>query len=325
MIARDNVMRFKVSLVLVLAGVSLSVFASPAWVNDPYYGLDRNTFLAAVGVGNTLDKAEASAKSEIASVFGMSVQTQTVQDSGLSVTNNNGVKSDNYYSNFTSNKVLSNDLSNLVGVTIREHYQDHGTWYVHATLNKDEMADYYAQLAGVQEAYLRNRCSYVANHLGEWTAYSEAKQLLEVYDDYQETLKVIYVLDPRIARNTIPDVEKLISNCRSALTVSVDADNATLRKAIDGYLASQSLSNSSNSRYVITASLDCSSYPAPRGNVYVDYVLDLAMLDRQTKNLVFSKSTTGREGHRSEAQAKARIMNKLPDIVQEILNEELDL
>ena len=129
--------------------------------------------------------------------------------------------------------------------------------------------------------------------------------------------------DGSVARDdhAVRTKERQLANGLSVgVEITGDVDGA-LEKAVGSCLSDRGIavSRSSGARYVFTGGLTTSTSDGPRVNVYVDYEVDLEIVDRQSGRTVSRIRLSGREGHRNVSQAMSRVIATLETgLVQEL-------
>lgn len=314
----------KIVYFLVALLVTVPAFAAmPEWVANPYIDYPSNQYVAASGFGKTQSEAESDAVSSIASFFGVGVESLTE----ISVTDDTLSSSSLYQ----SDSKLSVSMNNLAGVTFREHVEEDGLHYVLAVMDKAEASAYYYAEARSLSRSISSRMERIENNIGEVSAFSEATSLLEDGKRLESDLAVLRILSPELSALmrdyvTLDEINNLVSQLRGVFTLAIEIDNdvqSSLETSISRLLEMYGIAISDDSRYLIKGSVETYPSPSPRrGMVYVDYDIFIDVYDRDERKTLLSGVYSGREGHRSIAQATRRIALQVEDKILDEFGSE---
>lgn len=132
---------------LMLAGCSSSkeVAGPPDWLNKPQAGLDDMAFAAAVGTGATIDKAKERAVRELGYFFQTNIKTRSSQSTAYKETNS-GAGTSSERTDRISEDIFITSANQLSYVTVAETYQQDGTWYARAILDKPAFGLYLTEI-----------------------------------------------------------------------------------------------------------------------------------------------------------------------------------
>lgn len=303
------------ALILACLVLPLSAARAPGWVDRPYSGLDEDEVIAATGSGWDRFTAQQQALSALGSVFSTSVQSSTSSYSGEVGYNGQRSVADSFHS--TTSVGVSMD--ELVGASVTDYWQGDGQWYARAVLDRDEAEEYYGSVVDSILPSVRSELSRLQAKRGDLPAYFAAMALYEDIDRLEEAARVLQVVSGRNAADILQlrsQLDSIVRQLADGLSVGVeitgDVDGA-LEKAVGSCLSDRGIavSRSSGARYVFTGGLTTSTSDGPRGNVYVDYEVDLEIVDRQSGRTVSRIRLSGREGHRNVSQAMSRVIATL--------------
>ncbi len=311
----------KIISIIILAMISIPAFsAMPEWVVNPYSDYPDSTYIAASGIGMTRDEAEADAISSIASFFGVSVETLTEVQTEEEISSDEGGSS---YSSLSSGSSLSVSMGNLAGVTVKEHASDGTFHYALAVMDKSSAVTYYFAQARMISGRIEKELKDAEKRFGDLSAYQMVNSLILEAEQLDEMISVLNVLSPSISSTLsgrMVEVNSFAERYRDSIEISsrIERDiDGSLEKAVDDFITSNGFASSDDGeRYLIRGGVDIYTSDAPRSMVYADYDVYLELYDQDEGDTVFSFSYSGREGHRSEAQAIRRIAVRIKDIVQ---------
>ena len=119
-------------LVLVLVITSCS---TTSWISNPYASYSRESYVAAVGYGDSADTADSNARAELASLFGLRVTSVTARTVTETLSD--------YDESFMRANVSYADVDNLYGVEIAKRTVDKGGRHVSlAVMEKKTTLEY---------------------------------------------------------------------------------------------------------------------------------------------------------------------------------------
>ena len=154
----------------------------PEWVLQPSAVYPNASFITYVGNAEERNVSEVNALQGLASVFGQSVKSDTTANTRMAQAKANGlVATGNAYA-FSQEVKRKVDVDNLIGVEVKEYWQDvaNNTWYAIAVLDKAKAADIYTDMikknAGAIDTVLKNAAKD-KNSLDGFGAYDFAEEI----------------------------------------------------------------------------------------------------------------------------------------------------
>ena len=308
----------KITLIALLfaIGAASLMAALPGWVMDPYDFLDPDEYIAASGIGRSAAEAEGDAISSLAAVFGVSVDSLTEID-----VSDTGISADDSYA-FSANIEVSVD--DLVGVSVVDSWNDGRIYYALASLDREDAADHYLSQLLWLSSFVEERYDEIAEAIGDFRAYAEARKLIPVAERLDGVRTILGVLSPQIVSSvSVIDpgkVRLLADQCRDAVSIRLEIDgdiNGALKRSLATYFSVFGIDlTDGEARYVIRGGIEGYPSKAPARMVYVDYFLTLELYDTVSGETLMVFSEDGREGHRTEAQARNLISVGLDEIIR---------
>ena len=154
----------------------------PEWVLQPSAVYPNASFITYVGNAEDRNVCEVNALQGLASVFGQSVKSDTTANTRMIQAKADGLVANGNVQAFSQEVKRKVDVDNLVGVEVKEYWQDaaSGTWHAIAVLDKAKAADIYSNMikqnAGAIDTVLKNIGSdkYSFDSLG---AYDFAEEI----------------------------------------------------------------------------------------------------------------------------------------------------
>ena len=128
---------------LLFAGLLISC-SSTAWIMNPYRSYSQDKYICAVGRGYTPEEADLAARKELASLFGMTVQSTVSRTLIETSAEKDGKTSESFGEYFTSTASMSVNADNLYGVEIAKRtVEKDGTCVSLAVMEKKATTDFY--------------------------------------------------------------------------------------------------------------------------------------------------------------------------------------
>ena len=128
---------------LLFAGLLVSC-SSTGWITDPYRSYTQDKYVCAVGRGYSPEEADLAARKELASLFGMTVQSTVSRTLIETSAEKDGKTSESFGEYFTSTASMSVNADNLYGVEIAKRtVEKDGTCVSLAVMEKKATTDFY--------------------------------------------------------------------------------------------------------------------------------------------------------------------------------------
>lgn len=304
--------------VWVIATMVLSASAlQPDWIDNWSRYYPDNHYIGAVGYGKSRSAADEDALSQLAAFFGASVSTHTVVSSS-STSSSVGINTDeSSRSTYSSASSITVDLSNMVGTSFRERWDDGRNYYSLAVIDRNKTKEYYFSQANtsagvIKQAFELNpsEISFVNYHL-----VRNISENLVKYDEAMRILSVVasplaYLAEKIPARNEISDlIDRLTYNAG----VNVVCDDEAWDYLCDDFLSVLSSHGinifDDETRYVISVDISIEPTEVPGNTLkFAKYSLTVTVHDQVLNKAIFTWKGSGREGQLSQDAAEDRAL-----------------
>jgi hypothetical protein len=302
----------------------------PAWVDSPDAVYDRNAYVAGVGSGKDRASAEQSALAALSSIFRQSLQADQSISSSYQEAVKNGVTLNWTENTSVENAIKTSTSMELAGAEIRDTWNDGGTFYAVAVMEKERTARLYTQM-------VRDNLRIVGvltdipvsgrNSMDSLARFQFAGAIAEANQIFSTVLSVIGAPVPAGLQRP-EDYRLEASNIIKSIPVSVsvgnDRDNR-IRAAFAAALSSAGFrTGGSNSRYQLQARISLSEVEmSNQTNKFVRYSIEGNFVDTSTAEVLFPYSIVGREGHPILSEAEARAVRAAENKIREEYTQSL--
>jgi hypothetical protein len=296
----------------------------PAWVDSPDAVYSRNAYVAGVGFGKDRAAAEQSALAALSSIFRQSLQADQTISSSYQEAVKNGVTLNWTENTAVENAIKTSTSMELMGAEIRDAWNDGGTFYAVAVMEKERTARLYTQM--VQDN-LRIIGALVAipasgrNTMDSLARFQFAGAVAEANEIFSTVLSVIGAPVPagiQPGGDYRLEASNIIKNIPVSVSVGNDRDNR-IRGAFATALSSAGFrTGGNNSRYQLQARIALSELElSSQTNKFVRYSLEGNFVDTSTAEVLFPYSIVGREGHPILSEAEARALRAAENKIRE--------
>ena len=301
---------------LLLAGL-LASCSSTAWVMNPYKAYDEGRYVCAVGKGNTQEEADLAARKELASLFGMGVQSTVSRTVIETSSEKDGATSESYGEYFASNASVSVNADNLYGVEIAKRTtQKDGSIVSLAVMEKKATTDYYlARLKSDGEEIDTLKVS-VPTLFGTLSGVSGAASLVKKANDYNTGVVMCnYLSGSELPFRSLAEFYEIYRQAREAVVVDVIVegdDSGAVKSAVDKILTGAGLKVSAGNQEPTAKAAVTIVWRESAGTgvassfIFADYNADISLVDLAGGESIFVRSYKGKEGHQTFESAKAR-------------------
>ena len=283
-----------------------------------------------------MDEADLAARKELASLFGMAVQSTVSRTIVETSTEKNGNVSEGYGEFFTSTASVTVNADNLYGEEIAKRtVQKDGTCISLAVMDKKTTTDYYmARLKSDGEEIDALRTS-ITSSMGTMNAVRDAASLVTKSNDYNTSVVMCnYLSGSEIPFKSLADGYALHRQAREAvvLTVEVDGDNSgALKSAVSkvftdaGFAVSNAAKNPTAKAVVSIVWRESAGTGVASSFIFAEYNADFSLVDLAGNESILVLSYKGKEGHQSFESAKSRaiadLTNKLEGDLRPVVKE----
>jgi len=114
---------------------------TPQWVKNPSKAYPPQEYFSAVGTGKDQQHAELKAVENLAAIFGRNVNSLARTSARMRKAEADGTVSTGKTSDFSQSIVQTVAVENLIGIEIKEYYDDDGKYYALAVMDKKKTQD----------------------------------------------------------------------------------------------------------------------------------------------------------------------------------------
>lgn len=318
---------------LLLAGL-LASCSSTAWVMNPYKAYDEGRYVCAVGKGNTQEEADLAARKELASLFGMVVQSTVSRTVIETSSEKDGKTSESYGEYFVSNASVSVNADNLYGVEIAKRTTEKdGTCVSLAVMEKKATTDYYLARMKSDGEEIDTLKSVVPSLFGTLRGVSSAASLVKKANDYNTSVVMCnYLSGSDRPFKSLAEFYEIYRQAREAVLVEVTVegdDSGAVKSAVDkiftdaGLTVSAGKGNPTAKAVVTVVWRETVGTGVASSFIFADYNADISVVDLAGGESIFVRSYKGKEGHQSFESAKARATTVLVGQIEDEFRSEM--
>ncbi|MCL1927328.1 MAG: LPP20 family lipoprotein [Treponema sp.] len=296
------------------SGPSVKNTAEPDWVSDPYKIYNRAVYMAAVGYGNSRDAAEKSALTNLTSIFGQSISSETRTD----YTYTQAIQASSFVwsekSDLEQAVKTSVSMDTLIGAEIRDVWKSpDGEWYAAAAMDKAKTNMIYADLIQQNLETINKLTNISAADRQSFEGFLFYYQAANLADANLVFANVRNVISPGsmagINLKTGNDYRLEATQIARSIPIAVNVENDIqnrIRGAFSSTLAKAGfLTGGSGGRYVLLATLSLNELDFPNNPYkFIRYVVDANLIDTTTGIVLFPYNINDREGHASLSEAQ---------------------
>jgi hypothetical protein len=297
-------------------GSNTGTAGAPDWVRDPYSRFDRQSYVAATGVGNSRQEAEKDALGKLAATFGQSIKVdEKISISYLEAVKNGAVSS--WSENTAVNNTIqtSAGMDSLIGAEIGDTWNDNRNYYAAAVLNKVKALQIYSNMIKDNQAMidkLVNIPPAEKNTLDGFTRYQFAAMLADINISYGNLLTFIGAPTYAIGLVKGDNYRLEAQNITRAIPVGIIVKNDKAGRIQGAFAKAFSdigfISGGNNSRYVLNVNVSVSPVDLPaNANKFARIELGADLTDTFTKAVLLPYNFNSREGHATASEAENRV------------------
>ena len=312
---------------LLFAGLLISC-SSTAWILNPYRSYSQDKYICAVGRGYSPEEADLAARKELASLFGMTVQSTVSRTLIETSAEKDGKTSESFGEYFTSTASMSVNADNLYGVEIAMRtVEKDGTYVSLAVMEKKATTDFYLARMKSQGEEIEALKASAPSYFGTMRGVKEAASLVRKTNDYNTSVVMCnYLSGSEIPFKSLADGYSLHRQaCESVvLEVNVEGDDSGAVKSTVSKIftnAGFAVSNGTlvpNARVAVTIVWRESAGTGVASSfIFADYNADVSVIDLAESETIMVYSTKGKEGHQNYESAKARAVSVLVSTLEE--------
>jgi hypothetical protein len=288
--------------------------AEPEWVSDPYKVYNRAVYIAAVGYGPSRDTAEKTALTNLTSIFGQSIQSESRTDYSYTQAVEASTLAWSEKSDLEQAVKTSVAMDTLIGAEIKDVWKNSdGIWYASAIMDRAKTNMIYGELIQQNLDAINSLTRLTAvekQSFGGFLNYYQAASLADANLVFANVRNVIspgalagenlktgndYRLEAAQIAKTIP------------ITVIVENDvQNRIKGAFSSTLTNAGfLTGGYGERYVLIATLSLNEVVYQNSPYrFIRYVVDASLIDTSTGVVLFPYNINDREGHVSLSEAQ---------------------
>jgi len=299
----------------VAAGSRAAAAAKPAWVSSPYSsGYDEKQYVAVSGSGSSNDEAEKKALSNLIGIF----RTEISDQSKISTVYREAVSSgavDSWSETTSSDRTISTSasLDSLVGVEIREQWNDRREYWALAVMERAKAAKIYSDMIKANQVTISNLTTMTPaekNTIEGFSRYQFAAVVADINDSYVNVLRTVGGAVPAgVEKGDHYRLEA--QNIIKAIPIGLSVKNdkaGRIQGAFAKSLAELGFrSGGSNSRYLLEVDIVVNPVELPnQTNKFARIELKANFTDTSNRAILVPFDFNSREGHISLAEAENR-------------------
>lgn len=291
--------------------------AMPEWVNMPSAVYPREDYITYVGSAADRNASEVNALQGLAAVFGQSVKSESTASSRMIQAKENGLVANANVQAFSQDVKRKVDIDCLVGVETKEYwFDDNGTWYAIAVLDKAKAADLYCEMikknASAVTSVLKN-AEKDLNSFDGFGAYDFAEAIAIENENHLKKLSVIN-------QALVKDMEAYCPSSKSLhgkkmeiakeIPIRIETVNDEMGRYKEAF--SQAVAEAGfrgtiddSARYVLLAKFEFErSDTSDKKTVRCRYNCESYIVDSKTNHQIVPFTIKGRESHVDYDEAK---------------------
>ena len=319
---------------LLLAGL-LASCSSTGWMTDPYRLYDQNTYICAVGRGTTAEQADLAARRELASLFGMAVQS-TVSRTIYETTLERGDQTvENSGEFFSSSATVTVNADNLYGVEIAKRtVEKDGTCVSLAVMERKATSEFYLARLKSDGEQIDALKAAAPSQVGTLRGVVDAVAMIHKVSDYNTAVVMCnYISGSELPFKGLADFLEIYRTARDAVTleVSVEGDGSgavlsTVSKIFTdaGIAVSNGTRKPTAKASVNIVWRESAGTGVASSFMFADFTADVSVIDLAAGESLFVRSYKGKEGHQSFESAKARAVSTLVSQIEEDFRPLMD-
>ncbi len=291
-------------------------------------------YVRATGYGATMEEAELKAKTALASLFGLSVSTDTTR--ALMDTYSKdafGNESSSYGEYFTNVSNVSVTADNLYGVTVVDRVQGKTECSVTVVMERKTTAEYYlSQIEQGLEA-MRDLEARILSEIGTFKGLEDAVNLAKLGEKCNtQTVMYNYLTNGGHGFCSLAPAYSLIDQARRAIVLSLVVtgdDSGSVQSAVSKILTSDGVAIAKGNETPTATATVTIVWQETQGTgvassfVFEEYNTDISIMDLAGNQVVFVMSLNGKEGHQTYDGAKTRAVKGMVADIEEKMGSEL--
>jgi hypothetical protein len=304
------------SVLFFACGTAPKGTAQPGWVSDPYTQYNRAAYIAAVGYGPARDTAEKAALTNLTSIFGQSITSESTTNYNYS----QAVEASSFAwaekSDIAQAVRTSVAMDTLVGAETKDVWRsEDGTYYAVAVMDKAKTNLIYSELIQQNLGTIARLTSLAEAEKQSLEGFINYYQAASLADANQVFVNVRNVISPgsmagenlKTGNDYRVEAAGIAKNIPIAVTVENDRQNR-IKGAFSAVLTNAGFrTGGTDSRYTLKVTLAMEELSF-LNNPYrwIRYVVDANLIDGSTGTVLFPFTINDREGHATLSEAENR-------------------
>ncbi|MDR1144290.1 MAG: LPP20 family lipoprotein [Spirochaetaceae bacterium] len=292
--------------------------AEPPWVADPYAVYNRAVYIAAVGYGTTRDTAEKAALTNLTSIFGQSITSESQATYNYSRAVEASSSAWVEKSDIAQAVKTSVAMDTLIGAEIKDIWRGpDGTHYAAAVMDKAKTNLIYSELMQQNLGTIDRLTALSEAEKQSFEGFINYYQAASLADANQVFANVRNVISPgsmlgenlKTGNDYRVEAAQIAKNIPVAVTVDDDRQNR-IRSAFSAVLTGAGFrTGGNNSRYALKAVLTLEEVTFINNPYrWIRYMVDANLVDTSTGVVLFPYNVNDREGHTSLSEAENRAL-----------------
>lgn len=291
------------------------------WLENPYYSLNENDYIAATGTASDLESAKKTAINEVSSAIVQNINAETaVSQSATS-------KKGSDFSTYLLNVTTTSKVNNIAGLSIRETKKTKdGTCHAWAVLDKSKAAKYYSLEISKNSMEIETLLDSAEKNPDIFSACKDISKALEIAGQNDSYMTILSAIRPEsrkiLSYGSSAEVEAKLKNKFSTITIAVKVSGDNENKVYKAFSATineigiKTISeNNSSTPYLLESEVTVEPLDSDDKSIYFSRVtLSASLKDTSTgKNLMtyMGNKRDGKLSAKEAASASYRSAEKL--------------
>ena len=314
---------FIIPLILLVAACS----TTGGWIENPYAQYPKADYVGAVGRGYSQDEADLDARKELASVFGLAVNSTITR----TVAETTDLETTDYSEYLLSTTQASVNVDNLYGVEIVKRLQaEDGSYRSLAVMEKTATRNSYASLieSDLDEIEsIRNGISFD----GSFSTLGKASELVSLCDECNTRIVMYnYLSGENRALINLSESKEIYRRALRSIVLETEVagdETGAVASAVNKIFTDAGFAVS-NGELAPTAKAKVSinwTRTGGTGNpfIFANYNADVSVIDLKGNETVMVFSASDKEGHQIYESAQSRAIKRLIGTLEEEFSVQL--
>ncbi|MDR2313733.1 MAG: LPP20 family lipoprotein [Spirochaetaceae bacterium] len=309
--------------------------AEPPWIADPYAVYNRAAYIAAVGYGPLRDTAEKTALTNLSSIFGQSITSESKTNYTYTQAVETSSMAWEEKSTMAQAVKTSVAMDTLIGAEIKDVWKSpDGTCYALALMDRAKTSLIYLELIRQNLEAIEALTNLPEAEKQSFEGFVNYYQAAALADANQVFANVRNVISPgamagedlKTGNDYRIEAARIARDIPIAITVTNDRQNR-IQGAFAAALSSTGFrTGGKDSRYALRVNFSMEEISF-LNNPYrwVRYVVDASLVDASTETVLFPYSITGREGHANIREAENSALGSVETAIKDRYMRDLGI